>query len=211
MRRSLSRSNWGVFHSRLHIFVVGRGRQRARDQLNSASGDGAALRSRASLAHFTAWTSRLMTWRFGKPQKSSNFGQDTSRYSLHNSKQRHPVIYLGVFPEPSACLAAAAPLKATQECCLAIRRIPNPRPCAAVERICWRSRKRGPGVTPGHPLMVRDGLKYPDRRGGGLRFVEATGLCAWSAQSELVNCDPRKRALPTGVWNKPIVDLPVSR
>ena len=33
MQRSLSRSSWGVFHSRLHIFVVGRGRQRARDQL----------------------------------------------------------------------------------------------------------------------------------------------------------------------------------
>jgi len=42
-----------------------------------------------------------------------------------DSKQRHPVIYLGGFPEPSACLAAAPPLKATQECCLAIRRIPE--------------------------------------------------------------------------------------
>ena len=79
-----------------------------------------------------------------------------------HSKQRHPVIYLGVFPEPSACLAAAAPLKATQECCLAIRRIPNPRPCAAVERICWRSRKLGPVHTAGHPLIkLFEGLSAP--------------------------------------------------
>ena len=49
------------------------------------------------------------------------------------------------------------------------------------------------------------------RHGDGLRFMEATGLCARSAQSKLVNCDSRKRALPTGVWNKPIVDLPVPR
>jgi hypothetical protein len=52
-----------VFHpkSGLHIFVGGRRRRRARDQLNSASGDGAARRSRASRAHFVACTSRLIT------------------------------------------------------------------------------------------------------------------------------------------------------
>ena len=53
------------------------------DQVSSVSMGRAARRSRASLAHFAAWTSRLMTWRFGKPQKSSNFGHGISRYSLH--------------------------------------------------------------------------------------------------------------------------------
>src|SRR5215470_8953263 len=32
MQRSLSRSSWGVFHSRLHIFVVGRERLGVSDQ-----------------------------------------------------------------------------------------------------------------------------------------------------------------------------------
>ena len=36
-------------------------------------------RSRASRTDFVTWAKRLTTWRFGKPQKSSSFGQGTSR------------------------------------------------------------------------------------------------------------------------------------
>ena len=44
---------------------------------------------------------------------------------LPYSKQRHTVIYFGVPPQPSTCLAAAPPLKATQERCLVIRCAPK--------------------------------------------------------------------------------------
>src|SRR5262249_22997631 len=94
--------------------------------LISASGDGAALRSRASLAHFAAWTSRLMTWRFGKRQKSSNFGQGTSRYSLQtrNSRTRwatsepfHSPLPVGPQRRPcSRRRSGASPLGAFQNC-----------------------------------------------------------------------------------------------
>lgn len=40
-------------------------------------------------------------------------------------EQRDSVIYLGVLPEPSTCLAAAPPLEATQECYLAIGCVPE--------------------------------------------------------------------------------------
>ena len=39
------------------------------------------LRSRASVAHFATWASRLITCRFGHPQKSSNPGQGVSLWS----------------------------------------------------------------------------------------------------------------------------------
>ena len=42
----------------------------------------------ASSALFTTWTSRLMTRRFGKPQKSSSFGHGKSRCSLHSACRR---------------------------------------------------------------------------------------------------------------------------
>jgi hypothetical protein len=44
---------------------------------------------------------------------------------LPYAKQGDPVIYFGVPPQPSACLETASPLKTTQKCCLAIRRIPE--------------------------------------------------------------------------------------
>jgi hypothetical protein len=40
-------------------------------------------------------------------------------------KERNSMIYIGVLPESSACLAAAPPLQATQECCLAVRCVPE--------------------------------------------------------------------------------------
>ena len=40
-------------------------------------------------------------------------------------KQRDPVIYLSIPPEPSTCLTAAPPLEATQEWRLAIRCVPE--------------------------------------------------------------------------------------
>jgi hypothetical protein len=40
-------------------------------------------RSRASAAHFAACASRLITWRFGRPQKSSSAGHGASRCSPH--------------------------------------------------------------------------------------------------------------------------------
>jgi hypothetical protein len=40
------------------------------------------LRSRASVAHFATWASRLITCRFGNPQKSSNPGQGVSLWSI---------------------------------------------------------------------------------------------------------------------------------
>src|SRR6516164_508837 len=65
-----------------------------------------------------------MTWRFGKPQKSSNFGQDTSRCSLHtrNSGTRWSTSALfhsrlPVWPQRRACRRrrrAASPLGAFQ-------------------------------------------------------------------------------------------------
>ena len=42
-----------------------------------------------------------------------------------DQKQRDPVIYLSIFPQPSAGLAAAPLLEPAQECGLAVRRIPE--------------------------------------------------------------------------------------
>ena len=42
-----------------------------------------------------------------------------------NSKQGDAMIYLGVPPQPSACLETASPLNTTQKRCLAIRSIPE--------------------------------------------------------------------------------------
>jgi hypothetical protein len=68
-------------------------RERHRDQAHSR---GARLRtvrrSRASAAHFAAWAARLITWRFGRPQKSSSSG--------------HPPI--GIDREPGCRLAGGA-------------------------------------------------------------------------------------------------------
>jgi putative tryptophan/tyrosine transport system substrate-binding protein len=96
------------------------------DQVSSVSIERAARRCRASMAHFAAWASRLITCRFGKPQKSSSFGHGKSRFSLHtrNSGTRWSTSALlhsrlPVWPQRRACSrrrSGASLLGAFQNC-----------------------------------------------------------------------------------------------
>ncbi len=66
----------------------------------------AARRSRASMAHFVAWASRLMTRRFGAPKIEQLRPRHIPVITPH-AKQWHPVIHLSVLPKPPTRLAAA--------------------------------------------------------------------------------------------------------
>jgi hypothetical protein len=89
-------------------------------------------------------------------------------------KQWDSVIDLSILPEPSTCLTAAPSLQAAQECCLAIRRIPElPGNDTSTMPYCilvW------PGVpeVPGANRVCKRAARKRSK-GQGLRYMVALG------------------------------------